>query len=84
MGYLPSAGLQAAEACLDTGKDDVDETGIDRLELLAWSIQTLMSAAGQAKQQKNPGAVVACIKQLDWMTGLGINSTSGSSSQRRR
>ena len=31
-----------------------------------------MAAAGQAKQQKNPGAVVACIKQLDWMTGLGI------------
>ena len=58
-------------------KDDVDETGIDRLELLAWSIQTLMAAAGQAKQQKNPGAVVACIKQLDWMTGLGINATAG-------
>ena len=58
-------------------KDDVNETGIDRLELLAWSIQTLMSAAGQAKQQKNPGAVVACIKQLDWMTGSGINSTAG-------
>ncbi|WP_250395224.1 hypothetical protein [Synechococcus sp. MU1655] len=58
-------------------KADVDETGIDRQELLAWSIQTLMAAAGQAKQQKNPGAVVACIKQLDWMTGLGINSISG-------
>jgi hypothetical protein len=65
-------------------KDDVNETGIDRLELLAWSIQTLMSAAGQAKQQKNPGAVVACIKQLDWMTGLGINSTLGTGRQRRR
>ena len=36
-----------------------------------------MSAAGQAKQQKNPGAVVACIKQLDWMTGLGIIQTLG-------
>ena len=36
-----------------------------------------MAAPGQAKQQKNPGAVVACIKQLDWMTGLGINSISG-------
>ena len=60
------------------------ETGIDRLELLSWSIQTLMAAAGQAKQQKNPGAVVACIKQLDWMTGLGINSIAGSSSRRRR
>ena len=37
----------------------------------------LIAADGQGKQQKNPGAVVACIKQLDWMTGLGINSTSG-------
>ena len=42
----------------------------------------LISAAGQAKQQKNPGAVVACIKQLDWMTGLGINSTTGSRGRR--
>lgn len=63
-------------------KDDVDETGIDRLELLAWSIQILMAAAGQAKQQKNPRAVVACIKQLDWMTGLGINSTAAPSGRR--
>ena len=60
-------------------KADVDETGIDRQELLVWSIQTLMTTAGQAKQQKNPEAVVACIKQLDWMTGLGINSVSGQS-----
>ena len=58
-------------------KDDVDETGIDRLELLAWSIQTLMSAAGQAMQQKNPGTVVACIRQLDHMTGTGYNSHRG-------
>ena len=52
-------------------KEDVDETGIDRLELLTWSIQTLMSAAGQAKQQKNPGAFVPCIKKLDWIKGVG-------------
>ena len=43
-------------------KDDIDETGIDRQELLSWSIQTLMAAAGQAMQQKNPGAVVSCIR----------------------
>ena len=49
-------------------KADVDETGIDRQELLAWSIQTLMAAAGQAKQQKNPGAVVACIN--NWIRWL--------------
>ena len=64
--------------------DDVEETGIDRPEMLAWAVQSLMAAAGQAKQQKNPGAVVACIRQLDWMCGLGINSTSGHRVHRRR
>ena len=58
-------------------KDDIDESGIDRQELLSWSIQTLMAAAGQAMQQKNPGAVVACIWQLDHMTGTGYNSNRG-------
>ncbi len=53
-------------------KDDVDETGINRQELLAWSIQTLMAAAGVAKQQNNPGAVVGAISQLDKLCGLGI------------
>ena len=76
-GISRARGYEPMKRAWSQIKDDVDETGIDRLELLAWSIQTLMSAAGQAKQQKNPGAVVACIKQLDWMTGLGINSVSG-------
>ena len=58
-------------------KDDIDESGIDRQELLSWSIQTLMAAAGQAMQQKNPGAVVACIRQLNHMTGTGYNSNRG-------
>ena len=58
-------------------KLDIDESGVDRQELLSWSIQTLMAAAGQAMQQKNPGAVVACIRQLDHMTGTGYNSHRG-------
>ena len=58
-------------------KDDIDETGIDRQELLSWSIQTLMAAAGQAMQQGNPGAVVACIRQIHHMTGTGYNSHRG-------
>ena len=55
-------------------KDDINETGIDRQELLSWTSQTLMAAAGQAMQQKNPCAVVSCIRQLDHMTGTGYNS----------
>ena len=58
-------------------KDDIDESGLDRQELLSWSIQTLMAAAGQAMQQKNPGAVVSAIRQLDHMTGTGCNSHRG-------
>ena len=30
--------------------DDVEETGIERPEMLAWAVQSLMAAAGQAKQ----------------------------------
>ena len=58
-------------------KDDIDESGMNRQELLSWSIQTLMAAAGQAMQQKNPGAVVSAIRQLDHMTGTGYNSHRG-------
>ena len=83
-GISRARGYELLKRAWTQIKADVDETGIDRQELLAWSIQTLMAAAGQAKQQKNPGAVVACIKQLDWMTGRGINSISGSNAQRRR
>ena len=64
-------------------KDDIDETGIDRQELLSWSIQTLMAAAGQAMQQKNLGAVVSAIRQLDHMTGTGYNSHRGYGIHRR-
>ena len=65
-------------------KDDIDESGIDRQELLSWSIQTLMAAAGQAMQQKNPGAVVSAIRQLDHMTGTGYNSHRGYGINRRK
>ena len=55
-------------------KDDIEESGIDRQELLSWSIQMLMAAAGQAMKQNNPGAVVGAIRQLDHMTGTSYNS----------
>ena len=58
-------------------KLDIDESGVDRQELLSLSIQTLMAAAGQAMQQNYPGAVVSAIRQLDHMTGTGYNSHRG-------
>ena len=58
-------------------KDDIDESGIDRQELLSWSIQTLMAAAGQTMQQGKPGTVLSAIRQLDHITGTRYNPHCG-------
>ena len=76
-GVSWSQGYRLLKKAWQQIKNDIDESGIDRQELLSWSIQTLMAAAGQAIQQKKPGAVAACIRQLDHMTGTGYNSHRG-------
>ena len=76
-GVSRSQGYRLLKMAWAQIKDDIDESGIDRQELLSWSIQMLMAAAGQAMEQGNPGAVVACIRQLDHMTGTGYNSCNG-------
>ena len=73
-GVSRSQGYRLLKKAWAQIKDDIDESGIDRQELLSWSIQTLMAAAGQAMQQNNPGAVVSAIRQLDHMTGTGYKS----------
>ena len=76
-GVSRAQGYRLLKKAWQQIKLDIDKIGIDRQELLSWSIQTLMAAAGQAMKQKNPGAVVACIRQLDHMTGVGYNSYRG-------
>ena len=76
-GVSRSQGYRLLKKAWQKIKNDIDESGIDRQELLSWSIQTLMAASGQAMQQGNPGAVVACIRQLDHMTGTGYSSHRG-------
>ena len=76
-GISRAQGYRLLKKAWQQIKNDIDESGIDRQELLSWSIQTLMAAAGQAMQQNNPGAVVACIRQLNHMTGTGYNSHRG-------
>ena len=82
-GVSRSQGYKLLKRAWQQIKNDIDESGIDRQEMLAWCVQTLLETAGQAKAQRNPGAVVAAIRQLDWMFGLGINSQRGYSVHRR-
>ena len=81
-GVSRSQGYKLLKRAWQQIKNDIDESGIDRQELLSWSIQTLIAAAGQAMQQKNPGAVVSAIRQLDHMTGTGYNSHRGQNIRR--
>ena len=82
-GVSRSQGYRLLKKAWQQIKDDIDATGIDRQELLSWAIQTLITASGQALKQKNPGALVACIRQLDHMTGTGYNSHRGYGIHRR-
>ena len=82
-GVSLSQGYRLLKKAWAQIKDDIDESGIDRQELLSWSIQTLMAVAGQAMEQGNTGAAVACIRQLEHMTGTGYNSHRGYGFHRR-
>ena len=53
-GVSRSQGYRLLKKAWQQIKNDIDESGIDRQELLSWSIQTLMAAAGQAMQQGIP------------------------------
>ena len=76
-GVSRAQGYRLLKKAWAQTKDDIEESGIDRQELLSWSIQMLMAAAGQAMKQNNPGAVVGAIRQLDHMTGIGYHSYRG-------
>ena len=76
-GLSRAQGYKLIKRAWQQIKLDIDESGIGRQELLSWSIQTLMAAAGQAMQQKNSGAVVSAIRQLDHMTGIGYSCHRG-------
>ena len=76
-GGSRSQGYKLVKCAWAQIKYDVDQTGIDRQELLSWAIQALISASGQAMKQKNAGAVVACIRQLNHLTGTGYNYHRG-------
>ena len=83
-GVSRSQGYRLLKKAWQQIKNDIDESGIDRQELLSWSIQTLMAAAGQAMQQKNPDAVVSAIRQLDHMIGTGHSSHRGYGINKRK
>ena len=53
-------------------REDIDQANNQRTDLVAQAIHLLMESARVGLKQKNPGAVVGAIVQLDKKCGIGI------------
>ena len=56
-------------------REDVNATGVDRQEMLCWTINQLMAAAGEGVKNKQPSVTVGACRELDALLGLGVNSS---------
>lgn len=57
-------------------REDVNATGVDRQEMLCWTIHQLMAAAGEGVKNKQPSVTVGACRELDALLGLGVNSAN--------
>ena len=64
-------------------REDVNATGVDRQEMLCWTIHQLMAAAGEGVKNKQPSVTVGACRELDALLGLGYNSNRGRFGWRR-
>ena len=47
------------------GYNDIEQVDVSRQKLVAWAISQLQEATGITREQRNIGAVVGCIRELD-------------------
>ena len=74
MGYSRAQGYTLLKRVWTQIKDDLDETGIDRFELLAWSIQTLIADAIDTAVTNGSGS---SNQPLGILQTSGIGSVAG-------
>ena len=55
-------------------RQDVEEVGVDRREMISLCIGHLQQAAADGLKKGNPGATVAAVREMDALLGLGVNS----------
>ena len=57
-------------------REDVNATGVDRQEMLCWTIHQLMAAAGEGVKNKQPSVTVGACRELDALLGLAYSSAN--------
>ena len=58
----------------DEIKKDIEDTGIERSQLIAQLIHGLQEAMAKALASGHGAVVVGCARQLDELVGLGVNA----------
>ena len=75
-GLSRSASYRVLKRSWALIRQDTEESGCDRRALLAWCIDRLQVAVGNALARNNHGAAISGIKELSWLTGLSQHNGS--------
>ena len=70
-GLSRSASYRVLKRSWALIRQDTEESGCDRRALLAWCIDRLQVAVGNALEKNNHGAAVSGIRELNLLVGLG-------------
>ena len=73
-GLSRSASYRVLKRSWALIRQDTEESGCDRRALLAWCIDRLQVAVGNALEKNNHGAAVSGIRELNLLTGLGAHN----------
>lgn len=69
-GVSVRTARRAVAAAYGSIRDDVQESGVDRQELVAQCVHLLLESARQGLASNNSGAVVGAVAQLDRLLAL--------------
>ena len=73
-GLSRSASYRVLKRSWALIRQDTEESGCDRRALLAWCIDRLQVAVGNALERNNAGAAVSGVRELNLLTGLGAHN----------
>jgi hypothetical protein len=66
---------RAVSAAYGSIRDDLEETGVDRQEMISQCVHLLLESARQGLASNNAGAVVGAVAQLDRLLALAPQQT---------
>ena len=68
-GRSPRQSYRLLKRAWSEVREDVNVIGVDRQEMLCWSIHQLMAADGKGVKTKQPSVTVGACRELDALPG---------------